>query len=190
MYQAGPDKVAETISKDSGEYCSSEQAAQYIRDYFARFPQLKRWIDKMKTQVQRDGYLHSFFGRKRRVANVFSTDRGTVGHAVRSAINFLVQSVSSDINLLGAIEMQLYLDAHPEIDARIFALVHDSILAEVKEEHVEEYTRVLIECIKKDRGLTIPGCPIGCDVEVGDDYSMGAFDEHMEKQWKNLLENI
>ena len=33
-----------------------------------------------------------------------------------------------------------------------------------------------------DRGLSIPGAPVGCDFEVGEDYSMGKFD----KQYGNI----
>jgi hypothetical protein len=60
---------------------------------------------------------------------------------------------------------------------RIFALVHDSILAEVDESCVEEYMGIVKECIQKDRGIYIPGCPVGCDFEVGDDYSFGKFEK-------------
>jgi len=28
-----------------------------------------------------------------------------------------------------------------------------------------------------DRGIFIPGAPIGCDFEIGDDYSMGKFEK-------------
>ena len=33
------------------------------------------------------------------------------------------------------------------------------------------------ECIQKDRGVYIPGCPVGCDFDVGDDYSFGKFEK-------------
>jgi DNA polymerase I-like protein with 3'-5' exonuclease and polymerase domains len=60
---------------------------------------------------------------------------------------------------------------------KIFALVHDSILAEVKEDKVEEYSKIVLEEVQKDRGISIPGCPVGCDFEIGDDYSMGKFEK-------------
>lgn len=63
-------------------------------------------------------------------------------------------------------------------DAKIFALVHDSILAEVREDLVDEYKIKLQEFVQQDRGVSIPGCPIGCDFEVGDDYAMGKFEEY------------
>ena len=43
------------------------------------------------------------------------------------------------------------------------------------DEHVVEYCGKLQECVQRDRGVNIPNAPIGCDFEVGEDYSMGKF---------------
>ena len=67
--------------------------------------------------------------------------------------------------------------------SRIFALVHDSILAEVPEEELEEYNEKLQHFVQLDRGVSIPGAPVGCDFEIGEDYSMGKF----EKMYGNYL---
>lgn len=56
-------------------------------------------------------------------------------------------------------------------------LVHDSIVAEVKDEDIEKYKLILATNTQKDRGCSIPGCPIGIDVDVGQDYSFGHFSE-------------
>jgi hypothetical protein len=61
-------------------------------------------------------------------------------------------------------------------EAKIFALVHDSILAEVSETAVDSYSYLVRECIQRDRGVSIPDCPVGCDFDVGDDYSFGKFE--------------
>ena len=175
MYGAGPKKISEQVSKDSGKYFSTTEAKEVIDDYFAQFHGLKSWLDKSKQFIQDNGFIYSYFGRKRRLPNVFSEDKGIAAHEVRSGINFLVQSIASDVNLLGAI------DSHKEVKergmrAQIFALVHDSILAEVDEEEVEDYCEVVRRNVQKDRGLSIPGTPIGCDFDIGDDYSFGKFD--------------
>ena len=176
MYGAGPKKISEQVTKDSGEYFSPLQAKEVIDDYFEAFPKLKEWLDNTQKFIQANGYVYSHFGRKRRLPNVFSKDKGIASHEVRSGVNALVQSVSSDINLLGAIDMQKHIIA-TGMDAKIFALVHDSVLAEVKEEEVEEYSAKLKEVIQKDRGLMIPGAPVGCDFDVADDYSLGKFEK-------------
>ena len=174
MYGAGPKKISEQVSKDSGKYFSTTEAKEVIEDYFSQFHGLKTWLDRSKQFIQDNGFIYSYFGRKRRLPNVFSEDKGIAAHEVRSGINFLVQSIASDVNLLGAI------DTHKEVKrlqlpAKIFALVHDSILAEVEEEAVEKYCEVVKSSVQKDRGISIPGTPIGCDFDIGEDYSFGKF---------------
>lgn len=164
LYGSGPDKVAKVAG------CSYDQAKDLISWYFNTFKKLDRWLTYNKDFVKQNGYCYSIFGRKRRVPNVFSANRAIAGHASRSAINFLVQSVASDINLFAAIEMQNYINDN-NMKAKIFALVHDSIVAEVPDEEVQEYSEVLKMYTQKDRGCSIPSTPIGVDLEVGQDYS-------------------
>ena len=175
MYGAGPAKISEQVTKDSGKYFSKQEATEVINDYFGAFHKLKAWIDDNQKFIEQNGFIYSFFGRKRRLPNVASSDAGIRSHSVRSGLNFLVQSAASDINLLGAIDMGEYIKAKG-MKARIFALVHDSILAEVPEEEIEHYSKKLQHFVQLDRGLSIPGAPIGCDFEiVHEDYSNGKF---------------
>lgn len=155
---------------------SVEDAQAAIKSYFKEFKGLKTWLDSNQEFIAKNGYIYSYFGRKRRLANVLSTDGGVKSHAIRSGINFLVQSPASDVNLLAGIEMQQYIKK-TGMKARIFALVHDSILAEVPDNEIDKYMEELEAFIKTDRGLSIPGCSIGCDFEVGDDYSFGKFEK-------------
>jgi DNA polymerase I-like protein with 3'-5' exonuclease and polymerase domains len=181
LYQAGAFTVARQIRKESGIHCSEEQAQEYINDYFRQFQGLYKWIETNKAFIADNGYTYSHFGRKRRLPNVFSSDRGIRSHTIRSGINFLVQSPASDVNLLAAIEMMDYVEQE-KMNSRIFALVHDSILAEVPEEELEIYQKTLKGFVQKDRGLSIPGYPIGCDFEIDDDYSFGKY-EKFEQEW-------
>jgi len=178
MYGAGARKISEQVTKDSGSYFSVSEAQEVIDDYFKQFHKLRAWIDRSSKFIKDNGFIYSHFGRKRRLPNVQSDNSGIAGHEVRSGLNFLVQSIASDINLLGAV------DTHNRIkrlgyqdDMKIFALVHDSILAEVKEDKVEEYSTIVREEVQKDRGISIPGCPVGCDFDVHDDYSLGKFEK-------------
>lgn len=176
LFGSGPSKVAETVNKEAKAngmdyHFTVEDAQEAIKAYFKQFKKLKEWITNNQQFIAKNGYTYSFFGRKRRLANVLSTDGGIKSHAIRSGINFLIQSVASDVNLLAAIEMQEYINK-TGMKAKIFALVHDSILAEVPDDEVEHYQQELEAFIKKDRGVSIPGCSIGCDFEVADDYSM------------------
>jgi DNA polymerase I-like protein with 3'-5' exonuclease and polymerase domains len=135
------------------------------------FKRLKAWLQEQESYIKSKGFIYSFFGRKRRLADVFSSDKKYAQHFVRSGINFLVQSVSSDINLLAGIEMQEWIVKNHFRDKMIiWGLVHDSILAEVDVEWIDLYLEKLAEFTQKDRGLSISGCPIGLDIEVGQSY--------------------
>jgi len=176
MYGAGPKKISEQVTKDSGKYFSPQEAKEVIDDYFKTFHKLREWINDNHKFIEQNGFIYSYFGRKRRLPNVGSEDQGIKSHSIRSGLNFLVQSAASDINLLGAIDAELMIKAKG-MKARIFALVHDSILAEVPEGEIEDYTAILLDAVQKDRGIYIPGAPVGCDFDIGDDYSMGKFEK-------------
>jgi len=164
LFGSGAAKVGESIGK------STEEAQEIINEYFGNFPKLKKWLDLQKSMIKQHGALYSAFGRKRRLKNAFSQDRQIAGHAVRSGVNFQIQSVSSDLNLVAAFNTQLRL-LDEDLDVKIFALVHDSIIAEVKIEDKERYLQIMKEETQKDIGVSIPGCPVGIDVEIGEDYS-------------------
>ena len=176
MYGAGPSKISQQVTKDSGTYFSVQEAKEVIEDYFGSFHRLKKWIETNQKFIEQNGFIYSFFGRKRRLPNVLSEDAGIRSHTVRSGLNFLVQSAASDINLLGAIDTHKIIKQR-KMESRIFALVHDSILAEVPKDEVEEYSDILKNCIQMDRGISIPGAPVGCDFDVHDDYSLGKFEK-------------
>ncbi len=175
LYGSGPQKVADTVNKEGGNMTLSD-AQEVIRQYFNTFKKLKEWLNERKGFISQNGFTYSFFGRKRRLPNVFSSDKGIAAHGVRSGINMEIQSLASDINLLGAIDTTKEVIARG-IDAKIFMLVHDSIVAIVREDQVDIYKTTVTKNTQKDRGCSIPGFPIGVDQEVGDDYSFGKFEK-------------
>jgi DNA polymerase I-like protein with 3'-5' exonuclease and polymerase domains len=176
LYGSGPAKVAESVTKATKEPYSIEEARDNIKDYFTKFSRLKKWLAERKQFIETNGYTYSFFGRKRRLTNVFSADKGIAAHEVRSGINAEIQSLASDVNLLGAMDTWDEV-ARLGLDACIFMLVHDSIVAVVKDEDVERYCAVLKRCTQADRGCSIPGFPVGVDQDIGQDYSFGHFEE-------------
>ena len=182
MYGSGPAKVSETVSKDSGKPFTIQDAKDTIAKYFETFSKLKTWLAKSKEEIEGYGYIYSIFGRKRRLPNVFSSDKGVASHEVRSGINFLIQSVASDINLLAGIELNQWIKQN-SIDAKIIALVHDSLVLEVMDESVDIVAKKMAELTQKDRGCSIPGQPIGVDLDIGEDYAFGKF----EKQFPEFL---
>lgn len=176
LYGSGANKVSQTVSKATGEDYPVETARDDIKQYFTKFSRLKKWLDERKSFIQQNGYTYSFFGRKRRLPNVFSADKGIAAHEVRSGINAEVQSLASDVNLLGAMRTAEEVTVK-NLDAKIFMLVHDSIVALVKDEDVVEYCEILKRNTQHEWGCEILNAPIGVDQDIGEDYSFGHFVE-------------
>jgi DNA polymerase I-like protein with 3'-5' exonuclease and polymerase domains len=173
MYQAGPAKIAETVNKDAkaGEEISVSQAKQFINKYFTEAKALKRFIDASNDQIENYAYIYAFFGRKRRLPEAKAPNPGVAKHAIRSGVNFLVQSVASDINVLGLIDLIKWVETNGYDDViKPFTVVHDSIVSEVREDLVPLYIENARRCIQTDRGLSIPNCPIKVDFEIGDSW--------------------
>lgn len=164
MYGSGPKTVAEAAG------ITEQRAKDIIADYFDTFKGLDKWLKAQQNLIRNNGFVYSAFGRKRRLPDAKSQNRQVAGHEVRSGVNFLVQSVASDVNLLAGIDMQDWINNN-KFDAKIFALVHDSILAEVREDLVPEYCAQLLKYVTKDRGCSIKGQPVGTDFEIGDNYA-------------------
>lgn len=170
MYQAGPAKIAETVNKDakSGEEISIPQSKQFINKYFSEAKALKKFIDGSNSQIENHAFIYSFFGRKRRLPEAKSPNPGVSKHAIRSGVNFLVQSVASDINILGVVDLIKWIEDNDYLDAiKPFTVVHDSIVSEVREDLIDDYIENARKCIQIDRGLSIPNCPIKVDFEIG-----------------------
>lgn len=186
LYGSGKDKVATTVSDyylemhiEQGvklQTFTIDEADDAIKRYFKTYSRLKEWLEETKAEIRENGYIYSHFGRKRRLKNVFSSDKATAASEVRSGVNFTIQSLASDINLLGAIDTQNSMGFPNPAIGGIFALVHDSILAEIKEEYVDLYCKIAKECIQQDRGVSIPNAPISLDIAIGDDYSFGKLE--------------
>lgn len=176
LYGSGPQKVSDTVSEATGEYYSIDRAREDINAYFTKFNKLKQWLKYRKEFIETNGYTYSFFGRKRRLINVFSADKGIAAHEIRSGINAEIQSLCSDVNLLGAIDTSKEVKQR-RLQAHIFMLVHDSIVALVHDDDVAEFCEILKRNTQKDRGCSITECPIGVDQEIGQDYSFGKFDK-------------
>lgn len=92
LYGSGADKVATTVNKEGGNF-SLEDAQETIEDYFDTFKRLAKWLKNSKEYIKTHGCIYSVFGRKRRLKDVHSQNSQISGHAIRSGINFLVQSV-------------------------------------------------------------------------------------------------
>jgi len=124
--------------------CTEEKAKEKIDYYFSRFPGVKSFIDKIHRNIIRKGYVVTFTGRRRRIPEVYSSNRWIREAALRQSVNSVIQGgATGDINKMAlndiyfnlVDEKKIFMPA--DIHDEILLYVHDSIVDEVKEEMTE-----------------------------------------------------
>ena len=119
------------------------EAQKYIDFWWARFPQVWEWTKATEKIVMTEGELQSPFGHKRRFY-IIPADEGGRLHVVKEGINFKPQNIAANITLWALIKFTRWLkDNDKWYMAQPRITVHDSILVNVREKHVEEVASVL-----------------------------------------------
>jgi DNA polymerase-1 len=132
LYGAGPYTIQQ-LMRDMNIEVSLTKAKTTIRDFFNAYPKLKLWIDHTELGILEDGYTTTPTGRVRHLPNVDSQTAS--GRAkLRQGVNFRVQSLASDVTLMGIQRLDQALAW--EGSERLVLTVHDSIVGEY--DHIDD----------------------------------------------------
>lgn len=144
---------------------SIDKAQRYIDNWFRLYSDAATWLEDIQGFALRFGYVESLYGRRRYLPKVYSSDTLTKESALRQARNMPIQSLASDVNNIGLIRFQKWLDDTNK-KAKLIGVVHDSILCDTPEDEVEEAAEKLVECMITDMPkITIP---LKADVDILD----------------------
>lgn len=89
IYGIGAKLLAVKLSDPkSGIIVTPEEAQKEMDLFFGQHPKLKTFLKKQEKFLRKNGYLVSLFGRKRRLPQIYSSDRGEEAYALRLALNF------------------------------------------------------------------------------------------------------
>lgn len=89
IYGIGAKLLAVKLSDPkSGIIVTPEEAQKEMDVFFGQHPKLKTFLKKQEKFLRKNGYLVSLFGRKRRLPQIYSSDKGEEAYALRLALNF------------------------------------------------------------------------------------------------------
>ena len=154
-----------------GVELTDEEAQDWRNGFFGQYSGLAEWHKEIEDFVKRNGYVESKFGRKRRFENEFrSSNKHVVEHAVRQALNFPIQSVASDLNLLLMGKLFLLRNKLFSLDTVKFVeTVHDEFMLEVKKDLVEDVIGMVDSVVESiPAGVPWFNIPFVVDVKVID----------------------
>lgn len=138
------------------------EAANYIKQYLARFPELKKFMDDAKEFARKHGYVKTFYGRKCFTRGISDKNPAMRNFAERQAINAPLQGTAADIMKRAMIALKPALEKQ-KLGARMLLQVHDELLFEVPIVEKAE-TEALVKQVMESAGSGL-GVPLA--VEAG-----------------------
>jgi DNA polymerase-1 len=146
------------------------EAEDYIEEYFARFPGIRRYLDETKELAHEQGYVETLLGR-RRYFPVFQTRGGSrnwqaLRRAEREAINHPIQGTAADIIKIAMINLHKALQKSNH-RAQMVLQIHDELMLEVPEEEMEAIRPLVIDIMCNAFELDVP---LQVDASVGPNW--------------------
>jgi DNA polymerase-1 len=146
-------------------------AKAYIEAYFARYPGIKDYMERMKTLCREQGHVTTLFGRKVHMPGIKDKNPARRSFSERAAINAPIQGTAADIIKRAMIRIPRAL-AEAGLEARMLLQVHDELLFEVPRRQVEE-TSALVRGVME--GAAAPAVeisvPLVADAGTGDTWA-------------------
>lgn len=141
IYGIGAKLLAVKLSDPkSGIIVTPEEAQKEMDIFFGQHPKLKTFLKKQEKFLRKNGYLVSLFGRKRRLPQIYSSDRGEEAYALRLALNFPCQSAASDMCLFGSILIYYLMRQGKLPPTKSVCLVHDANYQITKPENINTWS--------------------------------------------------
>ena len=148
--------------------CTREEAQQFYNDYFATFPELTAYIDKVKSDAGRLGYTETYFGRRRYFEGLKSRIPYVRAMAERMAFNAPIQGAEADIIKQAMISIYEWIEKENlQNDVRILLQVHDELVFEVRDSNLKEVSmkiKKLMEGVYLKDDLDHIVCVTGAEV--------------------------
>ena len=113
-----------------------EEAGEYIKTYFKRFPGIRDYMDETRKRAREQGYVETIFGRRCHFPRINSSNPSERAFMERAAINAPIQGAAADIIRRAMIRMQPALDA-AKLKAQMLLQVHDELVFETIDAEVE-----------------------------------------------------
>ncbi len=147
LYGQGPFSLA----RDMG--IPLEDAKDFIARYFERFAGVRRFLDQQVEQARNSGYVETLLGRRRYVPELRARTWNVRQFGERVAQNTPIQGTAADLIKVAMIRIRDVLDG---MEARMLLQVHDELVFEVAEAHVEELTTAVVRVMESAMELDVP----------------------------------
>ncbi|AUM63848.1 DNA polymerase I [Brevibacillus laterosporus] len=143
-----------------------KEAAEFIARYFDVFSGVQNYMEEIKHQAKKDGYVTTLLHRRRYLPDIASRNFNLRSFAERTAMNTPIQGTAADIIKLAMIQMQEAL-VRNQLKSRMLLQVHDELVFEVPEDELETMQKLVANVMENALKLDVP---LKVDVNYGETW--------------------
>jgi DNA polymerase I len=159
-------KTAFSLAEELG--VSRGRAAEIIQRYFARYPTIREFLDKLVEQAKERGYAETLFGRRRALEEIRSKNRAVAAGAERMAVNTPIQGTAADLIKFAMNDLYLSLK-NSDLQSKLVMQVHDELVVEAPLEELDR-AKELIRTSMESAGRGRFSVPLTVEIAVGDNW--------------------
>lgn len=133
---------------------SFSQAKEFIDHYFALRAPIRAFIDQTLTQARTEGYVETFYGRRRPTPDIHSSNFIVRQSAERAAANMPIQGTEADLMKRAMIQLESALEGK----ADQLLQIHDSVLVECEPNDaaaVGDIMKRVMEAVAPELGISL-----------------------------------
>jgi DNA polymerase-1 len=121
------------------------EAENFLNSYFAKFPEIKSYMDQTIKFCRKSGYVNNIFGRKSHFLNINDKNYNVRNFQERAAINAPIQGSASEIMRLAMIRLSKRLNEQKNKQTKMLLQIHDELIFETPKDEEKRISKIIIE---------------------------------------------
>lgn len=150
--------------------CSQKEAAQYMKQYFETYPDVKKYLEQTVSDAKEKGYTSTLFDRRRPMPELSNSNHMIRQFGERAAMNAPIQGTAADIIKIAMIDVYHGLK-NAGLKSKLILQIHDELLIEAYEDELEQVKEILADKMQHAVSLAVP---MEIDLNVGSTW----YDAH------------
>ena len=151
---------------------SNYEAEEFLNSYFAKFPEIKVYMDNTIKFCRKSGYVNNIFGRRSHFNGINDKNFNIRNFQERAAINAPIQGSAAEIMRLAMIRLNKKLIDKKNIKSKILLQIHDELIFEVPKND----EKVMVKLIKQEMSSVAKSdyhsfsTPLTVDINSGENW--------------------
>ena len=151
---------------------SNYEAEEFLHSYFAKFPEIKIYMDNTIKFCRKSGYVNNIFGRRSHFNSINDKNYNIRNFQERAAINAPIQGSASEIMRLAMIRLDEKLNQQKSVKCKMLLQIHDELIFEVRKSEINKMIKII-----KDEMVSVTNSdyhsfsiPLTVDINSGDNW--------------------